>query len=184
MTTQTILRIPAAHRKYAVETGARNDPEQRVWYVNGEIPPTLADYVPTTRRARDYTQETVPSCPSCGRAMIWIDADIPFWGCSRYRNVGCRGNRRAAHMPQAASRLASPETGSNDVVCTSTRVRQIHLTRILSQLHQHLESNDRILHWLNENRVEFKDQSALDIMGTREGFRRVEKFIIETFQPS
>ena len=181
MTSQTILRIPKAHRQYAVEHGARYDSAQHVWYVVGDVPPALTEYVPRARRVRDYTKETVPSCPNCGRAMIWIDADVPFWGCARYRNAGCRSTHPRGYTRHMAATSSLPNAISNDPTKPSTFARKIHLTRLLSLLHQHLKGNDTILDWLNARRAELDGKSALESMDTLEGFRRVEKFISEAF---
>jgi len=183
MAAQTILWIPIAHRKYAAANGAKYDFRQHVWYIDGEIPSSLAKYVLRTRRTRDVTKETVPNCPNCGRAMVWIDADKPFWGCPRYRHADCQGSYQMDCLPPAATRLAAFTALPSDAACTSTLMRGIHLTRILSLLHPRLESNEKILIWLNEARVEFRDKTALELMETKEGFRRVEEFIIEAFQP-
>lgn len=185
MTSQTILRIPHAHRQYAVENGARYDPKQGVWYVNGEVPPALSEYVPIVRPARDDTRETVPHCSNCGRAMIWIDTDVPFWGCARYRNAKCRNAHRPGDYTfHPLTTPVTPRTISDSSVQPSALARKIHLTRILSLLHQHLQGNDAILAWLNKCREQLDNKSALESMDTLEGFRRVEKLIDEIFNAS
>jgi len=182
MATQTILWIPTAHRRYAQENGAKYDAKQSVWYVDGAIPAPLADYVALAPRARDYTKETVPNCPACGHAMVWINSNKPFWGCSDYKNSGCSGSRQGDYLLHSRAAPVTAGTVANNATSTSTFVRSIHLTRILSLLHRCLDREDRVLIWLNENRVEFRGKNALELMGTTEGLRLVEKFIVEAFR--
>jgi len=184
MSTQTILWIPIAHRKYAEANGAKYDAEQRVWYVEGEIPSALVEYIALAPRARDYTKEAVPNCPICGHAMVWINTKKPFWGCSQYKNTDCQGSRPGDYAARYPTRFAAPKSISSNAAGSSTFVRGIHLTRILSLLRRCVKNNDKILIWLTENRTEFKGKSALELMGTKEGLRRVEAFILEAFDVS
>src|SRR5690606_12140959 len=94
---------------------------------------------------------------------------------------GCRGVRREDYSVCTSTRAAIVRRRAETSVCSTAFVRGIHLTRILSRLRQYL-AHDRILIWLNENRVEFRGKSALELLGTTEGLRQVETFIAQAFQ--
>lgn len=60
MPTRTILWIPIAHRRHAEENGARYDAVQGVWYVDGEVPAALREYVPHPARTTNNTTNAPP----------------------------------------------------------------------------------------------------------------------------
>lgn len=184
---RSILYVPAAHVKYVKSQGAKWDPKNCVLYIEGEIPPSLADYLERTPRTRDYTLEVVPSCPICHcRMELRSSSKHPdFWGCSMYFSPKkCKGYR-AIDEEQSSSRTDIPD-GADEAERIAEQTRPpIGLTgaqtRVIAALTRHISNSDDALRWLSKSKVGLGHRVPLALMAGVEGCNEVEAFIERTF---
>lgn len=79
------LDVPPAMSDYCEQQGAQHDRNSRKWYVDGEVPPTLENFVVRAprERKRDYSHK----CPLCGGHLMERhrirDGEL-FLGCSSF----------------------------------------------------------------------------------------------------
>jgi hypothetical protein len=99
---RTYLNVPYETREFAKRHGASFDKILRTWYVQGEVPLELTNFLPQEPRVRAHV--VAPVCPRCGCSTVLRTETKDgswFYGCSGYRTTRCRGtvdydNRLAA----------------------------------------------------------------------------------------
>ncbi|GEM_PF-2365743 len=183
---RSILYVPAAHVKYAKSQGAKWDAKKRVFYFDGDVPPSLADYLEHTPRNRDYTLEVFPSCPLCHcRMELRSSPKRPdFWGCSMYSSPrNCKGYR-----PVGDEKTSIPPDSTeveNEATCAAERSPPNGIkdaqTRVIVALARHISNGDDLLRWLSNNKVGLGHRVPLALMAKVEGCDEVEAFIERTF---
>lgn len=181
MPKRTILVIPRAHRRYAEAHGAVYDPVEGVWYIEGEVPAELSDYVVNAPRSRDFTREIVPSCPVCNSRMTLRAGKKTgdFWGCTKFPR--CKGTRSIDYDPvspvwkdPAKTAIPKPQPAlSDDVIC--------QVGRVVDLLERCIPDRKRAEDWLKCKRVSFGNHTAIELMKTVRGCAQVEKLLRDSF---
>jgi ssDNA-binding Zn-finger/Zn-ribbon topoisomerase 1 len=180
---RTVLDVPAAQARFAEDRGAEYDAHLHVWYVDGDIPIELAEYVPSILRSRDYTSEVVPSCPRCHSRMVLRFTNIAedFWGCSNFPR--CRGARSGDYdVAQKTNPHHKPPFSSSEPGDEASPELRVEQERLLAFVKQCLPNGPEMLRWLNFPRHRFDGKNAISMLKSREGCDKVDSLLRETFQ--
>jgi ribosomal protein S27AE len=87
----TALNVPPEMAWYAKAHGAGFDKHHGCWFVSGDIPPELANFLPKPSRPAITMQQ--PFCPRCGTHMIKHRSRYgEFWRCSAFGRTECKGS--------------------------------------------------------------------------------------------
>jgi hypothetical protein len=86
----TVLSIPVFQLEYAKKHGAKFDPVNEDWFIEGPVPSSLNEFLVGASRFRAGSQ--TPSCPNCGLSMTRIvirKRNEQFWRCQKFPS--CHG---------------------------------------------------------------------------------------------
>lgn len=184
MEDRTYLDTRDGMATYAQRYGAKRD--ELGWYVEGEIPPELLGLVPKKPNKSAYIQS--PSCPKCGASMVLRSGKSgDFWGCSQYRNRGCKGyvsydeHLEALEGGRPAKRvgdfLRNPECEppqSPTTHSTTPALLQQEIRRVITLAVEIRGNEARAQEWLTKPKVGLDSRIPFDVMRTGiEGCRQV-----------
>ncbi len=187
-----ILRVPAAHVDYAKSLDAKSDPKNRVMYIDGEVPPGLADYAERPPRNRDYTLEVSPSCPLCSCKMELRSSvkGRDFWGCSMYLSPKkCKGYRAIEDQDITGDEVrrtadgtirTNPSIGPTELDHEPSSLLDAQ-TRVINSLTRYLRDASDVVPWLSTSKVGLGYRVPLELMVGVEGCDEVAVFIERTF---
>lgn len=181
---KTFLEIPASMSAYAKGHGAQFDYRLRQWFVVGEVPVALTDFLPAIRRTR--TTDVGPSCPKCGShtVMKYRKSDgIGFWSCARFPS--CRGAvewTEGCATPVAEVALRTWTAGEGEVkfdareterkrTAGALRIRRI---QIIADAAEVLGSPEATEAWLYRPSQSLSGRKPVELVANLEGCARVE----------
>lgn len=195
----TLLAVPEDAIAHAKRFGAKYDPTTKQWFVTGDVPRELLNYLP--RVANQQFHEPTPSCPQCGGAMrkIYRVDGSAFWGCLAYFRTGCRGLIDYVEYLEALAPLTTlgdflpNEKGLKSVSEAQTptlrslqRKPPHHLTArwlaITQEALQLIGSERRATRWLEQPKLAFNNKSPTEMMGTDEGCDAVVRLLREIWR--
>lgn len=181
---KTFLEIPASMSAYAKGHGAQFDYRLRQWFVVGDVPAALTDFLPAIRRTR--TNEVGPSCPKCGShtVMKYRKSDgNGFWSCARYPS--CRGAvewTEGGAKPVAEVALRTLTAGEGEVKFDARETERkrtagalrIRWTQIIADAAEVLGSPEATELWLTSPSQSLTGKKPVELMDTLDGCARVE----------
>jgi uncharacterized protein (DUF2384 family) len=106
-----MLDVPAGMAQYAKLHGAQFNTHRRYWFVYGEVPPELVNFIPKPVRQKTTVQE--PFCPRCGSHMTKRPSRYgEFWSCSAFARTECRGSMSLEKHLELLNQPVAPNVGA------------------------------------------------------------------------
>lgn len=195
----TLLVVPEDAIAHAIRFGAKRNWKTKQWYVAGEVPNELLNYLP--RVANQRFLEPIPSCPMCGGPMrkIFRVNGNTFWGCFAYFRTGCKGAidyldylEGAASSKTLGDFLPKNERLTAVVEPPNTTLQSLqtepphHLVARWVAITQEalllIGNERRVIRWLEQPKLAFKNKSPIAMMATHEGCDAVVRMLREIWR--
>jgi hypothetical protein len=189
MTKRTKLNVTQAVEKFTTEYGAYFDKASGEWFVDGDVPVELEEFVECKVRSRDYTSEYVPQCDECGNRMITRTNSAtgePFWGCCTFPRCRCmkRFDIDAIKVAQTLS-VAKSSTREQEDNQELNKVPEEIKDRAGAIIRRAIElfcANAMALKWLNSPKFALGNKTPFQAMIDSNGCAVVERILEERFE--
>lgn len=185
----TWLAVPLDAASYARRHGARWSARDRAWFVVGDVPPELVNYLPAEERSKVAAGPV--QCPICSAPMfrrLNRQDGTYFWGCMRWPTFGCKGavslestvDMGDSPIKSAADwLLGQVEAGRRPDSCLNGRelASREALTELLSAAILVLGSVEQTVKWLRMKKVGLGYKMPVECLGTADGRAAVLKLL-------
>ena len=195
---RTELIVPSEMGPYAKKHGAIFDRVRARYFVIGEVPSELVNFLPRERREREHIQPPTCRCGLHTRLITNTKNGSWFYGCSNYphcrqtvdyekhlRNIGRSGDMSAV---SALSKEPQPDRSKGEALVSETvkggypidyQSEMADLVRVGVEV---LGSQTQLLKWLSGRKVSLDGQAPTELVRTVEGCRKVKSLLLELRQ--
>lgn len=192
--TRTELIVPSEMGPYAKKHGATFDQVSARYFVIGEVPSELVNFLPRERREKAHIQPPTCRCGLHTRLITNTKSGSWFYGCSNYphcrqtvdyekhlRDIGSSGDMSAV---SALSKEPEPKRSRGKALVSETvksgypieyQSEMADLVRVGVEV---LGSQTQLLKWLSGPKVSLEGQAPTELMKTVEGCRKVKSVLL------
>ena len=188
----TFLDVPADAFAHAKRFGAKRNRSGN-WYVTGEIPHELLNYLPKRPNSKFY--EFVPSCPICGASMrkhMYRDGKL-LWRCYKRFQSRCQGaidyldyldkiapTAKIGDLlarDEGQGQTATPTPGDSQAQPTVLNPLKRRWEQIVNEALVTLGSRRQVMAWLQQPKLALGNKSPMETLGTEDGCNAVMKLL-------